>query len=82
MSVIYQSGSLTMNDYDSRFKPPPKKKFCYVMEFKLDGTARQALEQIQDRNYTLPFSIEDQQIFRLGINFDSKTRNIDQCLVG
>ena len=44
--------------------------------------AEEALAQIQDRNYTLPFAIEDQRIVRIGINFDSKTRNIDKCLVG
>ena len=57
-------------------------KFCYVIEFKLDGTAEEALEQISEKNYTLPFAIEDQQIIRLGINFDSVTRNIDKVLVG
>ena len=57
-------------------------KFCYVLEFKLDGTAEEALAQISDKNYTLPFAIEDQQIVRIGINFDSTTRNIDQVLVG
>ncbi len=56
-------------------------KFCYVLEFKLDGTAEEALAQISDRSYTLPFEIEDQQIIRIGINFDSKTRNIDKVLV-
>ena len=57
-------------------------KFCYVLEFKLDGTAEEALAQISDKNYTLPFAVEDQQIIRLGINFDSATRNIDKVLVG
>ena len=57
-------------------------KFCYVLEFKLNGTAEEALAQICNKNYTLPFEIEDQQIIRIGINFDSKTRNIDKCLVG
>ena len=57
-------------------------KFCYVMEFKLDGTAEEALAQIQDKNYTLPFEIENQQIIRMGINFDSKTRNIRDVIVG
>ena len=57
-------------------------KFCYVMEFKLDGTAEEALEQISQKNYTLPFEINDQQIIRIGINFDSNTRNIDKVLVG
>ena len=57
-------------------------KFCYVLEFKLDGTADEALVQISDKNYTLPFEVEDQQIIRIGINFDSTTRNIDKVLVG
>ena len=57
-------------------------KFCYVLEFKLNGTAEEALAQISDKNYTLPFEIEDQQIIRPGINFDSTTRNIDEVLVG
>ena len=57
-------------------------KFCYVLEFKLDGTAEEALAQISDKNYVLPFSVEDRQIIRLGINFDSTTRNIDKVLVG
>ena len=57
-------------------------KFCYVLEFKFDGTAEEALAQISDKNYTLPFEVEDQQIIRIGINFDSTTRNIDKVLVG
>ena len=57
-------------------------KYCYVMEFKLDGTAEQALAQIQDKNYTLPFEADGRQIVRIGISFNSATRNIDQCLVG
>lgn len=57
-------------------------KFCYVLEFKLDGTAEEALKQIQAKNYTLPFEIENQQIVRIGINFDKETRNIDKVLVG
>jgi len=57
-------------------------KYCYVMEFKLDGTAQQALDQISDKNYTLPFALDGQQIIRLGINFDKETRNIDEVLVG
>ena len=57
-------------------------KFCYVLEFKLNGSAEEALAQISDKNYTLPFAVEDQQIIRLGINFDSATRNIDKVLIG
>jgi len=57
-------------------------KYCYVMEFKLDGTAQQALDQISDKNYTLPFTLDGQQVIRLGINFSRETKNIDEVLVG
>ena len=31
-------------------------KLIYVMEFKLDGTAEEALQQIHDKHYALPFA--------------------------
>lgn len=58
------------------------QKFCYVMEFKLDGTAEEALEQITDKNYTLPFEMDGQQIIRIGMNFSSQTRNIERYILG
>ena len=56
--------------------------YCYVIEFKLDGTAEEALEQISSKDYVLPFQMENQQIIRIGMNFDPKTRNIERYLVG
>jgi len=43
---------------------------------------KQAIDQISDKNYTLPFELDGQQIIRLGINFDKETRNIDEVLIG
>lgn len=57
-------------------------KFCYVMEFKLDGTAEEALAQIEDKHYTLPFDASGRQIIRIGMNFDSNTRNIEKWVIG
>lgn len=51
--------------------------YCYVLEFKFDGTAEQALEQIKDTHYTLPFEMNGQKIIRIGINFSSQTYSID-----
>lgn len=55
--------------------------YCYVLEFKLDGTAEEALEQIQDTHYTLPFEMNGQKIVRIGMNFSSETRNIDGVVI-
>lgn len=56
--------------------------YCYVLEFKLDGTAEEALEQIQDKNYIMPFEMNGQKIIRIGMNFSSTTRNIDGVVIG
>lgn len=56
--------------------------YCYVLEFKLDGTAEEALQQIQDTHYTLPFEMNGQQIIRIGMNFSKETRNIDGVVIG
>lgn len=55
--------------------------YCYVMEFKLDGTAEEALAQIQDKSYTLPFELDSQKIVRIGMNFSKETRNIEKFIV-
>lgn len=56
--------------------------YCYVLEFKLNGTAEEALQQIQDTHYTLPFEMNGQKIIRIGMNFSSETRNIDGVVFG
>jgi hypothetical protein len=53
----------------------------YVMEFKLDGTAEEALAQINDKSYTLPFECDDRQIVKIGVNFSRETRNIEKWVV-
>jgi hypothetical protein len=54
----------------------------YVMEFKLDGTAEEALQQINNKSYSLPFECDGHQIVKIGVNFSSTTRNIEKWIVG
>ena len=56
-------------------------KFCYVIEFKFDGSAQDAMNQISSKDYILPFALSDQQIIRIGMNISRETRNIEDCLV-
>lgn len=56
-------------------------KFIYVMEFKLDGTANEALEQINKKGYALPFEKDSRRLFKIGVNFSNKTRTIEKWLV-
>ncbi len=56
-------------------------RFIYVMEFKLDGTAEEALQQIHDKHYALPFASDGRKLFKIGVNFSAETRNIEKWVV-
>lgn len=56
-------------------------RFVYVMEFKLDGTAEEALRQIDEKNYALPFASDPRKLFKIGINFNNEMRNIERWIV-
>lgn len=56
-------------------------KYIYVMEFKFDGSAEEALQQIEEKRYILPFAKDNRKIVKAGVNFSSKTRNIEKWLV-
>jgi hypothetical protein len=55
--------------------------YTYVMEFKLNGTAEDALAQINDKNYALPFAADNRKLVKIGVNFSSTTRNIDRWVI-
>ncbi len=56
-------------------------KFVYVMEFKLNGTAEEALQQIEEKQYALPFEHDSRQLFKIGVNFSAEMRNIEKWIV-
>ena len=56
-------------------------KYIYIMEFKLDGSAEEALRQINDKLYALPFVVDTRKLFKIGVNFSNDTRNIERWLV-
>lgn len=55
--------------------------YIYVMEFKLNGTAEEALAQINDKGYAIPFEKDSRTIYKIGVNFSAETRNIDRWVV-
>ncbi len=56
--------------------------YIYVMEFKLNGTAEEALQQINDKGYALPFASDTRALYKIGVNFSPETRNIERWVVG
>lgn len=57
------------------------KEYCYVMEFKLNGSAQEAMEQINSKDYALPFECGNRKIIKIGMNFNSDTKNLEDIVV-
>ena len=52
------------------------KEQVYIFEFKLDGSADEALQQIEQKGYAKPYATDHRQVIRIGMNFSSETRTI------
>ena len=50
------------------------KEFVYLFEFKRDESAEKALQQINEKDYTLPFAADSRKMYKIGVSFDSKKR--------
>ena len=48
----------------------------YVFEFKVDGSAEEALAQINSKGYAIPYQADHRKVIKIGVNFDSATRTI------
>lgn len=57
------------------------EQYVYVMEFKLEGTAEEALRQIEEKQYALPFRSDTRKVYKIGINFSAKTSNLEKWIV-
>ena len=56
-------------------------KFIYIFEFKLDGTAEEALQQINDKGYACEYSADSRNLFKIGCSFSSETGTIGEWKV-
>jgi len=57
-------------------------KYIYVFEFKLNGSAEEALKQIDDKGYLIPYQLDKQKIIKVGVDFSKEKRNINHFVVG
>ena len=51
--------------------------FIYLMEFKLDGTSENAIEQIKTKEYAAIYKNIDKKVFLVGVNFSREDRNVE-----
>lgn len=57
------------------------ERFVYVFEFKTDGTAQEAIDQIEERGYAVPWLASGKTIFRIGVNFDTRARSLTPWII-
>lgn len=57
-------------------------KYVYIIELKLDGSAEEALAQINAKDYALPFSVDGREVVKIGANVTSETRNLEKWVMG
>ncbi len=55
--------------------------YIYIIEFKLDKSADEALRQIDDKQYAKPFEHDSRHIYKIGVNFSTATRRLDDWKV-
>ena len=53
----------------------------YVFELKYDGSAEEALKQIDDKGYLIPYSADGKRLYKVGVNYDSTQRTISDWII-
>ena len=53
----------------------------YVFELKMHETAQQALEQIDQHGYALPYQTDGRKVVKVGLHFNLDTRTLDEWVV-
>ena len=54
----------------------------YVFELKVNGTAQEALKQIDTKDYALPYQTEGRKVVKVGVKFNPETRIPEDWEIG
>jgi hypothetical protein len=57
------------------------KDYIYLFEFKLNGTAEQAIKQIDENGYLIPYKLDGRKLIKIGVEFDKEKRNLSRYIV-
>lgn len=55
--------------------------YIYIIELKFDRTAQEAIDQIEQKKYALPYANDPRRIYKIGINFSTTTRHLDTPII-
>jgi len=73
LPLLYQSGYLTITDYD-------KETQMYTLGIP-NKEVRVALDQINSKGYALPYETEGSQVVKVGVAFDRDTMTVGEWKV-
>jgi len=54
----------------------------YVFELKVNGTAQEALQQIDDKSYAIPYQTDNRPVVKVGVKFDAEKRVPEEWVIG
>ena len=57
-------------------------KNIYIFEFKPDGTASEALRQINEKGYACPYEADPRKLYKINISFSSETGTVEEWCGG
>lgn len=55
--------------------------YIYVFEFKLDGTVDEAIRQIDDKGYLIPYTADGRKLVKVGVSFSREERNLGEWVI-
>lgn len=53
----------------------------YVFELKVNGTAKEALEQIDQNSYAIPYQADGRKVVKVGVKFNAETRMPEDWII-
>ncbi len=53
----------------------------YVIELKINGTAQDALDQINSRRYAIPYTTSGKRVVKVGVSFSTETKSLEDWIV-
>jgi hypothetical protein len=56
------------------------KDIIYVFELKLNGTAEEAIQQIDGKGYLIPYQLDGRRLIKIGVEFSKEERNINRYI--
>ena len=58
-----------------------QKDAIYIFEFKMDGSAKEAMEQINSQNYPIAYQNDGRRIVKVGVNYSSAEKQLTEWVI-